>query len=135
MGQGETYAEKKRRKVQCYECTKTLAQSSLSNHLIRQHGTHLRVLELSNNITDKGPPRLYQVSFPEHCRVKLYPSEDCSGKATPRANLRRHFMFKHPQDDIIILEEGFIPRCKKCDMFVPKTAKKHTRPRLCKQRA
>jgi hypothetical protein len=44
-------------------------------------------------------------------------------------------MFKHPQDDIVILEEGYIPQCKKCDMFVPKTATKHTHSRLCKQGA
>jgi hypothetical protein len=62
MGQGEMYAERKRRKVQCSECMKILAQASLYNHLIRQHGTHLRVLELLNNIPDKGPPMIYQVS-------------------------------------------------------------------------
>jgi hypothetical protein len=30
-----------------------------------------------------------------------------------------HFMFKHPDDENVILKEGLLPRCEQCDMCVP----------------
>jgi hypothetical protein len=31
-------------------------------------------------------------------------------------------MFKHPDDEIVILEEGIFPRYDQCDMFLPSGA-------------
>jgi hypothetical protein len=44
-------------------------------------------------------------------------------------------MFKHPDDEIVILEEGLLPRCEQCDMFVPSGAPgvRHKQTRLCSQ--
>jgi hypothetical protein len=44
-------------------------------------------------------------------------------------------MFKHPQHCIIILEEGPLPRCARCDMHIPATALTggHGATLLCRQ--
>jgi exonuclease III len=134
QGEGETYEIRKRRRVQCSQCDKTLAYASLSNHLLRQHGMQLRVIELSNS-PDINPPMKYQVSFPLYCQSIACPAQDCPGTATTRGNLRRHFMFKHPMDDIVIEEEGPLPRCANCAMFIPYSvlASRHTHTWQCKQ--
>jgi hypothetical protein len=42
------------------------------------------------------------------------------------------FMYKHPQDHITIKEEGTLPRCELCDMFIPtKTLAGGHRSTLC----
>jgi hypothetical protein len=55
QGEGETYDIRKHRRVQCSQCDKALAYASLSNHLLRQHGMQLSVIELSNS-PDIHPP-------------------------------------------------------------------------------
>jgi hypothetical protein len=44
-------------------------------------------------------------------------------------------MYKHPHDEILIEEEGPIPRCNKCGMFVPHSAlaNRHQHTLLCEQ--
>jgi hypothetical protein len=44
-------------------------------------------------------------------------------------------MYKHHHDEILIEEEGPIPRCNKCDIFVPHSAlsNQHDHTFLCKQ--
>ena len=46
------------------------------------------------------------------------PVPGCPGQAAERFGLRRHFMFRHPEDTIIIEEEGALQRCGKCCMFL-----------------
>ena len=38
-----------------------------------------------------------------------------------RTNLRIHFLYRHVQDTVVILEEGNLPHphCTACDMFIP----------------
>jgi hypothetical protein len=63
------------------------------------------------------PPLKYQVSFPLYCQSITCPMEGCTGKASTREHLRCHFMYKHLEDDIVIMEEGALPRCWDCGMF------------------
>jgi hypothetical protein len=56
QGEGETHEIRKCRIVQCSQYENALAYVSLSNHLLRQHGMQLRVIELLNS-HDIHPPR------------------------------------------------------------------------------
>jgi hypothetical protein len=114
--EGETYKARKRRRIQCPRCEKYLAYGSLSNHLLRLHGKQLRIMELSNS-PHISPPLKYQVSFPLYCQSIACPVEGCTGKASTRANLWSHFMYKHLEDDIVMMEEGALPICLYCGMI------------------
>jgi hypothetical protein len=59
------------------------------------------------------------VSFPSRTPSVPCPVPGCPGRADNRGNLRRNLMYKHPQDRITIMEEGPLPRCELCDMFLP----------------
>ena len=62
------------------------------------------------------------------------PVEDCPAHLTDRFSLRRHFMFRHPACDLVILEEGLLPKCPSCRMHVPlASVSTHTSTQLCCQ--
>lgn len=54
----------------------------------------------------------------------MCPVGGCGGSATTRSSMRRHFMNRHPQDSLTIVEEGPIPlpKCKLCGVHVPSNA-------------
>ena len=57
---------------------------------------------------------------------------DCPGRATTRHNMRRHFAEFHPSaTKLKIEEEGPLPRCPLCKMFVSKPTT-HKTTKLCK---
>lgn len=60
--------------------------------------------------------------------------DGCSGKAKDWGSLRRHFHHRHVRDTLVILEEGRLPRCELCDMFVSHQAIRqgHQRTKACK---
>ncbi len=63
------------------------------------------------------------------------PVPHCIGKASTKWALRRHFLFHHPQDHVVLLSEGTVPfpRCKRCGMQTKVGALygKHQCTRLC----
>jgi hypothetical protein len=92
-------------------------------------------LKLSNLPEETSDMMKYQVSFPSPSRKIACPSKECTGTAETRGNLRRHSMFKHPRDGIIIEGEGPLPGCLNYSMFVHKKALEsiHKRTEQCKQ--
>ena len=47
--------------------------------------------------------------------------EGCPGALAKRTEMRVHFVHRHVQDTVVMLEEGNLPhpRCPRCDMQVP----------------
>ena len=52
------------------------------------------------------------------------PVEGCPGVSETRAAMRVHFVHRHVQDTVVILEEGKLPlpRCPRCDLQVSRRA-------------
>ena len=79
----------------------------------------------------------YRVSFPKYLSRIRCPVAGCLGGALIRSNLRIHFVHRHVQDTILILEECShpYPRCHQCNMFVPQKALNdhHLTTSLCRQ--
>lgn len=64
------------------------------------------------------------------------PTDGCPFTATDRTELRKHFATRHVRDNLVIVEEGPLPRCEDCDMFVPAVQLPwHRRTPLCKKNA
>jgi hypothetical protein len=130
----DTFKERKHRRVECAECGTDLAAGSLAHHMMRsRHGTVLQ------SVYDAvGPvPSSYRVSFPKTMRQRLCPVEGCSGRALSGDLLRRHFVHRHPEDTLCILEEGLepLPECELCRMHVTPNAFRtgHQASLLCKR--
>ncbi len=113
-GEGEEFKTRKSRKVSCPTCDDVVSERYLSTHLLHQH----------NIVQERAAPELqsapqsYTVSMPRRRMFFQCPVPGCPGQAAKRFGLRRHFMFRHPEDTIIIEEEGALQRCGKCCMFL-----------------
>jgi len=101
-GREEPLQAQQRQCVNCSECGKSLASSSLSQHLLTQHGQvgATSVLEAPPLL----PPHEYHVSFPKHLRQIQCPVEGCPGTAKLHDGLHCHFMHCHVNDVIVILQ-------------------------------
>ena len=119
-GEGPTYRERLSDEVQCPECGKSLARSSLPLHRRRQHGLEPPP---TWNMANMNPPpsQLYTVKFPNNLVACPCPVQDCPFSTKTRAGLRYHFFHRHWHDKIHIVDEHpvIFPKCPKCDLHVP----------------
>ena len=65
-----------------------------------------------------GGTRAYKMSFPEKGGQRRYPVERCPGVLATRAAMRVHFVHRHVQNTVVMLEKGNppLPRCPRCDL-------------------
>ena len=64
------------------------------------------------------------MSFPMKGGPRQCTVEGCPGALSTRTTVRVHFVHRHIQDTVVMLEEGNLPhpRCPRCDMQVPRKA-------------
>ena len=64
------------------------------------------------------------MSFPTKGGPRRCPMEGCPGTLATRTAMRVHFVHRHVQDIVVMLEEVNFPhpRCARCDMQVPRQA-------------
>ena len=81
-----------------------MAASSLQNQTERAHGKVL--LQVRGMYVGGGGMEVYKVSFP--CILKLVdcPVEGCPAKEKRPGMLREHFIFRHWESKVAILQEG-----------------------------
>jgi len=136
-GGGLSYRERQRRRVECPECGKSMAEGSLPQHSLSQHG--IVSFPPAAAGVPQPPPENYRISFPKTAKRRVCPVDDCGYFAPSHVAMRTHFAHRHPTDGIVILEEGTtpLPRCELCDMFVGHFAigKGHQRTAMCKKLA
>jgi hypothetical protein len=84
-----------------------------------------------------GNGSVYEISMPEYKQLSVCPVPGCNTTIQDRHGMRRHFLFRHYFDTIIILEEGQLPRCENCGMFCTLSALASTHPEsaLCREGA
>jgi hypothetical protein len=137
-GEGQSHRARQRQRVTCPHCGKALAAGSLAHHVRTQHGL-LPEADAGRIDAPGRQPAEYRMSFPRTTRKALCPVDGCPGNATTHANLRRHFMYRHPKDTLVVLEEGLVPlpRCELCGMHVtPATlSSSHRQMTLCREGA
>lgn len=133
---GESYNDRKRRRVQCDICEKPIQARNLARHRRNQHGI---AIPISDNGT---PPHLanlgteYTICIATSGDTGQCPVPTCNVTVTSRFGMRRHFQHRHPQDTIIIEGEGRFPRCESCGMFVNPISLgngSHQRSKLCRK--
>jgi exonuclease III len=121
LGNGPTYSATQRRVTTCPVCESSMQQRNLRHHLISQHQIFERPKKRpKSSLSAHNAPNSYNVSMPSGWVT--CPVPNCDGRASTRDSMRVHFAHRHPFDTIIINEEGLLPRCERCDMFVPLSA-------------
>jgi hypothetical protein len=129
--QGPTYRERQKERVTCAYCQTSMQAGHLPTHLHDQH--HIsRVPDPTPLDTDSN---YYRVTIPpQHAGKISCPVPDCSAQLTGTAyHLRRHFMHRHTDDVIEITNEGLLPRCPHCRMFVKQVDDAHLRTSECQK--
>ena len=120
-GEGRSYAERQRERVACRECGEFLMVGSMSSHLMTRHGKASARRQLWTPQTDRGGGR---TKCPSQRRggSRRCPVEGCPGALATRTAMRVHFVHRHVQDTVVILEEVNLPhpQCPRCDLQVPR---------------
>jgi len=119
---GDTYTARKRRKVSCPTCHAEVQERYLARHILSRHNDlnrpskRRKLLEESERL-----PVRYNAFSPSYRWPLSCPVPDCPGRAGTRDALRKHFCHRHPQDEIDIFPEGYLPKCPQCGMQVNAT--------------
>jgi Reverse transcriptase (RNA-dependent DNA polymerase) len=122
LGNGPTYSATQRRITTCPVCEREIQQRNLKQHLINQHQVFERPKKRpKTSLHAQRTPTTYNVSMPSGTWTQC-PVPNCDGRAGTPDSMIVHFSHRHPFDTIIIDEEGPLPRCERCDMFVPLSA-------------
>jgi hypothetical protein len=136
-GDGPTHRDRQRRRSECPVCQKGISAGYIHVHLRRVHGRQAPSMESPETLTYMGNPAscVYSVSTPPYIKSVECPLGGCPGRACNGSQIRRHFMFKHPQDRLVIQEEGPLSRCEACNTFVTHSALAggHLSTALCRQ--
>ena len=106
-GEGLTYRERKRERVECGDCGKGMAAGSLEAHRAVQHG-NAKAAKWSWTdaaMEGGGEPKTYRIEFPTKGGTRAFPVEGCPGRTGTRTAMRVHFWRRHVRDVVIILEE------------------------------
>ena len=129
-GGGDSYQQRKRRRVTCTECGKDLAAGSIVPHMKAQHGME----PVPPVVPPPPPPVGYNVVWPDGKGTKCpCPSPQCDYQAGSENLLRRHFATRHPGDVFRLRGQIFHPPCERCGMQVSPAniSRGHQRSDLC----
>jgi hypothetical protein len=85
---------------------------------------------------ETGIPKTYRVQMPLGVATPC-PAQGCVyvEKAGRRGRMRIHFRDRHPEDTIIVEEEGLLPQCTECGLFQRDVGPKHQATKDCKKSA
>ena len=116
-GMGRSYAERQRERVELGECGEVLAVGSMLSHLMTRQGKAAARRQRWTPQADGGP-RTYKMSFPSKGGPRRCPVTGCPGGLATRTAMRVHFVHRHVHNTVVMLEEGNLPRCPRCDLQV-----------------
>ena len=87
-----------------------MATGSMAGNMMTQHGRAEEEIWSWTNLVTGEEPRTYHMDFvakegPRSCLV-----EGCLVRVATRTAMHVHFLHRHAQDTVVILEEGNLPR-------------------------
>ena len=136
----EYRAMKTGRRVSCTICNASLAVGSLRSHLVTQHDVHQCFVVKDSEAAPLPPPWRYIADYYPadgkfRCPVPECPQGDEGYGCTTSFNLRWHFAFRHPRDQVEV-KGKCLPRCRLCGMQVGRAVLgtvKHEESKTCRE--
>ena len=96
-------------KVTCPHCQKLLTRRKLSQHVERMHGISPVIIP---PVPEPTIAVAYHLSMPTHPLASVRcPVPACPASFKTRSRIRSHFACRHPQDTLLIAEEGPLLQC------------------------
>ena len=134
-GTGPQYVERSTATMQCpiAGCGKEMQKRSLARHIRNQHPGELPPrLELEDIVSPVRPMR--QVYRVDGFRGKeVCPVAECGYECDTSSRLRRHFLYRHPDDQLQVVGEGQYVKCPDCGQMVKEPISiRHTQSKLCR---
>ena len=99
-------------KVQCQQCSKLMAVSSLRCHLVDQHKIYQQVV-VAEELLEARVAVTYLVNLELSGRL-VCPVPGCVGVLHGGWMLWRHFRDLHLLNRVLISKEWYFPRCERC---------------------
>ena len=78
-GEGPTYREQQKGRVQCRECGEEMVAGSLEGHKMTQHGRVAEARRIWETLTTGEEPRAYRMAFPAKGGPRSCLVEGCPG--------------------------------------------------------
>ena len=124
-GVGKTYEERRREAVKCEICGKNMKRGSLQRHMLNQH--NIKPEQYLYN--KESPNQTFKINFWKGKDNKC-PIPGCTGGGKDKWGMYRHFCLKHFESNLIIKEDGELPRCNLCGMYT-KDVTAHQKTKTC----
>jgi hypothetical protein len=130
MREGLTTVEEwESRKVQCHQCNKMMAASSLHRHLANQHKVYQQVVVAEELLGARAGATYH--AHPELGGGLKCPVPGCAGKLHGGWMIQRHFRDLHPLDKVVVSTKGYFLRCERCAMQVNPAYPRHIWTQEC----
>jgi hypothetical protein len=123
-----TWQDQILQKKTCSKCNKSMNHQSLTLHLYEIHKLpSLQIPEIHSSDSEWQ----YIVDFPVQNVQTICPVDNCLAQPKTQALLWWHFCSMHHEDTIIIVQEGELPHCPNCQMFVTSVMLRHVAGSWC----
>ena len=130
---GMKHNEWRKMMTECTICGKQMQNASLKRHMQTQHPkntseeTSKYECQPTNTIGKTYHVRSFVRGKDNPC-----PVPGCTGGGKDKHGMYQHFCFRHPKDDIVIQEDGVLPKCELCGMRTS-NLEKHRNTPTCKK--
>ena len=102
-GEGHSYIERQRDRVECEECGENLAVGYMSSHLKTRHGKVAGQRRQWTTPEEVRVPQEYRMSFPAKGGPQKCPVEGCPGEIATRTAMQVYFVHRHVLDTVVML--------------------------------
>jgi Reverse transcriptase (RNA-dependent DNA polymerase) len=118
--QGPTNAEMKKMKTKCENCGLEVQNGLLKKHMLSKRCKNQNMdynqqdmvcIPINEETSDS-----FVISMDGDNNTQC-PHQDCPYRTTKRERMRKYFRARHPDDIIIIQQEGLNPQCTNCGIF------------------
>ena len=124
----------RRQQAECLLCGKKMQIASLTRHMRTQHTGEGRSddrYQCTPAVDPNIEGKMFSINW-KNLTKNPCPVPKCNVGGTDKSTFYRHFNLMHPTADILIAEDGLLPKCELCG-FRTKDLDRHRQSKTCLQ--